>query len=147
MLQQANQVSRSCCVQGTDWPSLLGFTCKVVVVLRSLLHVPKEACECSIKAHTYHITGFPDGSEVRNLPANAGDSGSIPGLERFPEKGSGNPVQYSHLGNPMDRGAWWATVHGVMNELNMTQQLNSNTLDYIWEAVSLLVLPLDRNPM
>ena len=59
------------------------------------------------------ITGFPDGSEIKNLPANAGDSGVIPGLERFPGKGNGNPVQYSCLENPMDRGAWWATVHVV----------------------------------
>ena len=44
---------------------------------------------------------------------NAGDSGSIPGSGRSPGEGSGNPLQYSCLGNPMDRGAWWATVHGV----------------------------------
>ena len=54
--------------------------------------------------------------EVKNLPANAratGDTGSIPGLGRFPGGGNGNPLQYSCLGNPMDRGACWATVHGV----------------------------------
>ena len=53
---------------------------------------------------------------VNNLPANAGearDSGSIPGLGRSPGEGDGNPLQYSCLENPMDRGAWWATVHGV----------------------------------
>ena len=53
---------------------------------------------------------------VKNLPDNAGDireAGSIPGLGRSPEGGHGNPLQYSCLENPMDRGAWWATVHGV----------------------------------
>ena len=50
---------------------------------------------------------------VKNPPANAGDSGSIPGSGRSPGRGHGSPLQYSCLRNPMDRGAWWATVHGV----------------------------------
>ena len=53
---------------------------------------------------------------VKNPPANAGDvrdMGAIPGLGRSPGEGTGNPLQYSCLENPMDRGAWWATVHGV----------------------------------
>ena len=53
---------------------------------------------------------------VKNLPANARDTGdarSIPGLGRSPGEGNGNPLEYSRLENPMDRGAWWATVHGV----------------------------------
>jgi len=50
---------------------------------------------------------------VKNLPANEEDVGSIPGSGRSPGEGNGNPLQYSYLGNPMDRGAWWATVHGV----------------------------------
>ena len=53
---------------------------------------------------------------VKNLPANAGevrDAGSIPGSERSPGEGHGNLLQYSWLENPTDRGAWWATVHGV----------------------------------
>ena len=57
--------------------------------------------------------GFPGGTVVKNIPANAWDEGSITGLGRSPEEGNGNPLQYSCLGNPMDRGAWWATVHGV----------------------------------
>ena len=56
---------------------------------------------------------FPGGSTVKNPPANAGDSGSIPGLEDSPGGGKGNPLQYSCLRNPMDRGAWWATVRGA----------------------------------
>ena len=50
---------------------------------------------------------------VKNLPANAGDVGSIPGLGRSPGEGNGNPLQYSGLGNLMGREAWWAIVHGV----------------------------------
>ena len=53
------------------------------------------------------------GSVVNNLHDRAGDTGSIPGLGRSPEGGNGNPLQYACLGNPMDRGAWWATVHGL----------------------------------
>ena len=50
---------------------------------------------------------------IKDPPANAGDLGSIPGSERTPGGGDGNPLQYSCLGNPMNRGAWWATVYGV----------------------------------
>ena len=50
---------------------------------------------------------------VKNLPAKAGDLGSIPGLGRSFGKGNGNPLQYFHLGNPMDRGSWQAKVHGI----------------------------------
>ena len=50
---------------------------------------------------------------IKNPPANAGDAGSVPGSGRFPGGGNGNPLQYSCLENPMDRGAWRAAVHGV----------------------------------
>ena len=56
---------------------------------------------------------FPGGSVVKNLPTNAGDVGLIPGLGRSPGEGNGNPLQYSCLGNTMDRGAWRAAVHGT----------------------------------
>ena len=49
---------------------------------------------------------------IKRLPAES-DPGSIPGSGKSPEVGNGNPLQVSFLGNPMDRGAWWATVHGV----------------------------------
>ena len=61
---------------------------------------------------------------VKNLPANVGDVkdvGSIPGSGRSPGEGNGDPLQYSCLENPMDRGAWWATVHGVSKESDMTE--------------------------
>ena len=60
--------------------------------------------------------GFPGGSAVKNLPASAGDIGLIPGLGRSPGEGNGYPLRYSCLGNPMDRGACWATVQGVTKE-------------------------------
>ena len=56
---------------------------------------------------------FLSSSAVKNPPANAGNSTSILGLERSPGEGNGHPLQFSCLGNPMERGAWWATVHGV----------------------------------
>ena len=66
--------------------------------------------------HTHTHTDFPGGSVVKNLPANAGYLGLIPGSGRSLGGGNGNPRQYSCLENPMDRGAWWATVHGVAKE-------------------------------
>ena len=57
--------------------------------------------------------GFPGGSASKESASNAGDVGSSPGLGRSPGDGNGNPLQYSYLENPMDRGAWWATVQGV----------------------------------
>ena len=57
---------------------------------------------------------------VKTLPANTGNMGSIPGLGRSPGEGNDNPLQSSYLGNPMDRGAWQATVHGVSKESDMT---------------------------
>ena len=56
---------------------------------------------------------FPGGSDCKASAYNAGDLGSIPGSGRSPGEGNGNPLQYSCLENPMDGGAWWATVHGV----------------------------------
>ena len=63
--------------------------------------------------------GFLRGSDGKDTACNAGDPGSIPGSGRSPGEGNGNPLQYSCLGNPMDRGAWRATVHGV-TELGTT---------------------------
>ena len=57
--------------------------------------------------------GFPGGSVVKNPPANAGDAGSVPGPGRSSEEGHGNPLQYSYLENPTDRGDWRATVPGT----------------------------------
>ena len=64
--------------------------------------------------------GFPGGSEVKASASNVGDPGSISGSGRSPGEGNGNPLQYSFLENPMDREAWWATVHGVAKASDMT---------------------------
>ena len=63
---------------------------------------------------------FADGSVVKNPPANVGDVSLLPGSGRYPGGGNGNPLQYSCLVNPMDRGFWWAIVHGVTKELDTT---------------------------
>ena len=66
---------------------------------------------------------------IKNLPANAGDvrdAGSIPELERFPGGGHGNPLQYSCLKNPVDRGAWWATIHRVAKSCIRLQWLGAH---------------------
>ena len=63
---------------------------------------------------------FLGGSVVKNLPANAGDAGMISVSGRSPGEGNGNLLQCSCLGNPMDRGAWWAIVHGLLKESDMT---------------------------
>ena len=63
--------------------------------------------------------GLPRWLSGKESTCQAGDPGSVPGLGRSPEEGNGNPLWYSCLENPMDRGAWWATVHAVA-ELDMT---------------------------
>ena len=76
-----------------------------------------RACVC------VHTPGFPGGSVVKNPPANAGDTGdavSTPGLGRSPGEGNGNPLQYSCLGNPMNRRVRQATVHEVAKEVDTT---------------------------
>ena len=69
---------------------------------------------------------FPGGSAVKNLPAMQETQGSTPGSGRSPEEGNGNPLQFSCQDNPMDRGAWWSTVHRVTKESGTTYQLNNN---------------------
>ena len=61
----------------------------------------------------YKRGDFPGGSDGKEAVCHAGDLGSIPGSERFPEEGNSNPLQYSCLENVMDRRAWWASVYGV----------------------------------
>ena len=69
---------------------------------------------------------FPSGSVVKNLSANAEDTGLISGSGRSPEARNGNPLQYSCLENPVDKEAWGATVNGVTKESDVTEQVNSN---------------------
>ena len=70
-------------------------------------------CVC-VCIHTFHpLKCFCGGSDGKESACNAGDLGSIPGSGRSPGVGNGNPLQYSCLENPVDKGHWWATVHGV----------------------------------
>ena len=80
----------------------------VAVELECCLSVQKEA-----HVHTYTCAGFPRSSVVKESDCDVGDLGSTPGLGRSPGEGNSNPLQYSCLENPMDRGAWQAIVYGV----------------------------------
>ena len=82
--------------------------------------------------HEYMCIG---GSEVKASACNVGDLGLIPGLGRSPGEGNGNPLQYSCLENPIDRGAWWATVHGVVKSRT---QLSDFTLLHMHMYVCVL---------
>jgi len=91
--------------------------------------------------HTHTIVWSSQVVQCRRLPVNAEDSknaGLIPGLGRFPREGNGNPFQYSCLENPMDRGTWWATVHGVAKESDKTEWLTLYRLpipiSFLWQA-------------
>ena len=87
----------------------------------------------NIHMHTYIFVyvcicmGFLGGSVVKNSPANAGASGSIPGSGRSLEGAKDNSLQYSCLGNPMDRGAWWATVHSIAESQTRLKRLSPHT--------------------
>ena len=72
--------------------------------------------------------GFPGGSEVKASACNAEDLGLIPESERSPGEGNGNPLQYSCLENPMDGGAWWATVHWVVKSQILLSNLTNLTV-------------------
>ena len=88
--------------------------------------------ESSVLACLHAVTGDSQVALViKNLPANTGhvrDAGLIPGSGRFPGGGNDNPLQYSCLENPMDRGAWWATVHGVSRSRTRLKRLSTQLL-------------------
>jgi len=87
------------------------------------------------------IFDFPGGSDSKASAYNVGDLGSILGSGRSPGEGNGNPLQYSCLENTMDRGAWWAMVHGVAKQSDMTQGLKIHiTTDKTWQKKRLVKL-------
>ena len=85
-----------------------------------------------------HKRTFLGGSVVKNLSASAGDSSLIPGVGRSPGEGNGNPLQFSCLGNPMDRGAWRATVHSITKSQT---QLSTHTFKAQREIFLIQVKP------
>ena len=80
----------------------------------------KKNTAMSDKMARTSVRGFPGGSAVKKPPANAADGASVPGQGRSPGEGNGNSLQYSCLGNPVDRGAWRATDYGGHKELETT---------------------------
>ena len=82
----------------------------LMISLVNLHDVPYNKIQLKVPST---ICDFPGGSDSKASVYNTGDPGSIPGLGRSPGEGNGNPLQYSCLENPMDRGAWWATIRGV----------------------------------
>ena len=87
---------------------------------------------------------FPGGSDGKESTCNAGDAGWIPGSGIFPGEGNDNPLQYSCLGIPMGREAWWATVHGVAKELDTTEFLTlslSEGFCHVHMPFSLTLIP------
>ena len=96
----------------------------IIIIFLSCLAFPAELCK-----FVNDLWDFPGGLVIKNPHANAGCMGLIPGLGRSPGEGYGNPLQYSCLGNPMDRGAWQAIVHGVQrvrHDLASKQQQQSD---------------------
>ena len=86
--------------------------------------------------------GFPSGSEVKASACSVGDLGLIPGSGRSPGEGNGNPLQYSCLENPVDRGAWWATVHGVSKSWTRLSDLTSLSHCKLWPLYVKLLFSL-----
>ena len=81
----------------------------------------QEHADFMFSGSVQFLKGLPWWLSSKEFTCNAGDASSDPGLGRSPGEGNGNPLQYSCLGNPMDGGAWQATVHGVAKELDMTE--------------------------
>ena len=111
-------------------PRLISFASPEVLFLK-VLSFHQHMCVINMNNWGVLLTygGFPGGSVVKNPSANAGDVwdvGLMPGSGRSPREGNGNPLQYSLLENPMDRGAWQATVHGIAK--GWTEPLSTHSL-------------------
>ena len=87
----------------------------------------KQLIQCPNLAINSKDLGLPWWLSSKESVCNAGDLGSLPGLGRSPGKGNDNPLQYPCLENPMDRGAWWAIVHGVAQSQTRLKRLSSNS--------------------
>ena len=128
--------SQQNCEEGTDFSHMPPAPTHAQLPLPYLSTIPPQGWDIcsgggSTLAHQHHLEsrvyiraqswcsiegdfwGFPSGPDSKHSDCNAGDPGSIPASGRSPGDGNDNPLQYSCLENPMNRGAWWATVHGV----------------------------------
>ena len=101
-------------VQPVDLIPLSSISLSLLIIISTIQGHCELKREYTIKATS--TVQWLGGSVVKNPPVNAGNTGSIPGLGRSPGEGNGNPLQYSCLKNPVDRGAWQATVHGVVSQ-------------------------------
>ena len=112
------QIDSSCCVCAPEIP----------YVLEALTNISEESLVHFFLNSLWVLTsGFPGGSVGKESACNVGDQGLIPGLGRSPREGNGNPLQYSCLENPMDSGAWQATVHRVTQSQTRLKQLSTHT--------------------
>ena len=112
---------------------------------KSSLHVWKFMIHILLKPglenfEHYFTRGFPGGSEGKASAWNAGGQGSVPWSERSPGEGNGNLLQYSCLENPMDRGAWWATVHGVAKSQTWLSNYTSPHSTSMWDKCNCVVV-------
>ena len=94
----------------------------------SIRSVEFEVCHDVFGSHLCGLV-FPGGSDGKASDYHAGDMGSVPELGRSPGEGNDNPLQYPCLENPMDRGAWWATVRGVARSRT---RLSDFTFTFLW---------------
>ena len=112
------------------------------------LHIWNSCLKCKLVCLLIYVsTRFPGGSVAKKLPANAGDkrnAGSVPGLGRSLVEGNDIPLQYSCLGNPMDRRAWQAAVHGIAKESDRTEWLNNNNTCFYKPLFHTLRLRTDK---
>ena len=104
----------------------------------------KRITRGNLKWNWHHLRDdldFPGGSDGKESAWNAGDAGSNAGLGRCPGKGNGNPLQYSCLGNSMERGSWWATVHGVLKSQTwqVTNTMNSSLVAQLVKCLSAML--------
>ena len=93
-----------------EWEKRRFFTQNLCHLVGYEVYSQRLLCTVFILRGPLYTWGFPGGSDGKESACNEGDPGSIPGLRRSPGEGHGNPLQYSCLKNPMDRGTWWATL-------------------------------------
>ena len=117
---ESSQTEDQTCVPCIDMWILIHYTTRKSLTLSCLCWKGElsTVSSSSCKGHW-----FPGGSDGKTSACNAGDRGSIPGSGGSPGEGNGNPLQYSYLENPMERGAWQATVHGVAKAFTFTYDL------------------------
>ena len=96
------------------------FVIVLIMKILNALTTNSDRKKCEVKISTINPWGFPGGSDGKESACKAGDLGLIPGSGRSPGEGNGNPLQYSCLENPMDRGDWWATVHGAATQTQLS---------------------------